>query len=315
VPKKTQKKTALKDTGERMVPEFHKGGLIYAEHLTRYLPAQKLVEGKTVLDIACGSGYGAKILAKHATKVYGVDVSKEAVLYAKSHFDGPNIEYLVGDAVQIPLPNHSVDVVTTFETIEHIKDYRKFMSEIKRVLKKDGLAIISTPNDLEFAEGNHFHIHEFTYDELLALIKKSFSFVNPYFQATWKYVAIGSDTILAKEGEVAMPTLNLSPLHRDQYLYFYLLCSNREITETIEPLGALGGHYSDRTLMMEHTAFTTKISDLETQIKELQKSKNQQVEELTTALKTANEELESIKNSKSYKFGTTVASIKRKIIH
>lgn len=148
----------LENDYERMVPEYHEGKLIYAEHVTRYLAAQSVVKDKVVLDIASGSGYGTKILAESAKFVYGVDVNEAAVNYSKKKYASKNIEYLVGDGESIPLKDNSVDVVITFETIEHIKNYSKFLDEVARVLKPDGLAIVSTPNDLEFAEGNHFSL-------------------------------------------------------------------------------------------------------------------------------------------------------------
>lgn len=236
----------LENDYERMVPEFHSGRLIYAEHVTRYLAAKPIVKDRVVLDIASGSGYGTKILAESAKFVYGVDVNEVAINYSKKNYASKNIEYLVGDGESIPLEDNSVDVVVTFETIEHIKDYKKFLDELSRVLKPDGLTIVSTPNDLEFAEGNHFHLHEFQYDELVSLLKKDFKYVDTYFQSTWKYVAVGTEDELDKD--ITGTTLNLTKKTRDQHLYFYLLASNRKITEKIEHISALGEHYSDRQL-------------------------------------------------------------------
>ncbi len=67
-------KAELVNDYERMVPEFHKDNLIYAEHITRYMAAKPLMKNKVVLDIASGSGYGTKMLAETAKYVYGVDV-------------------------------------------------------------------------------------------------------------------------------------------------------------------------------------------------------------------------------------------------
>ena len=197
-------KVELHDTGERMVPEYHAGMLIYAEHLVRYQVAQKLVAGKVVLDIASGSGYGTAVLAQTAKHVYGFDADSDAVAYATERFGAPNISFQVADAVSIPLEEDSVDVVITFETIEHIQDYEKFMAEIKRVLKPSGLAIVSTPNDLEFAEGNHFHLHEFVKDELLSLVSRYFRNVEEYYQGDVevrgnRQVGIAASTGTARE--------------------------------------------------------------------------------------------------------------------
>jgi ubiquinone/menaquinone biosynthesis C-methylase UbiE len=241
----------LADTGERMVPEFHAGKLIYAEHLIRYTVAQEIVRGKVVLDVASGSGYGAALLSEKAAHVYGFDADASAVAYAQAHYGSPKISFAVADAIALPLEDDSVDVVTTFETIEHIADFEAFMAEIKRVLKPGGLAIISTPNDLEFAEGNHFHLHEFVKDELLALVKRYFRYVEEYYQATWKYVAIDTMAAMKSDGPLVRPIVNSSPLKEEESLYFYFLCSNEKITDSIEPISAIGEHYSERALVQQ----------------------------------------------------------------
>src|SRR3990167_2932557 len=160
----------MQDTGERMIPEHHKGNIIYGEHMSRYLAVAGTVEGKVVLDIACGTGYGTQIIAKDAAKVYGVDISKETIEYAKENFNAPNITYKLGNASKIPLDDNSVDVVVSFETIEHVKEYEKFVDEVKRVLKDNGQFIVSTPNDDEFIDDNEFHVHEFQFTELKELV-------------------------------------------------------------------------------------------------------------------------------------------------
>lgn len=287
----------LEDTGERMVPEYHKGSLIYAEHLTRYMSAEVLAKDKVVLDIACGTGYGSKILARTAKKVYGVDVDEATIKYAKQKFGSANVEYKVGDGIAIPLEDKSIDLVVTFETIEHIKDYNQFIKEIKRVLKPDGLAIISTPNDVEFAEGNHFHIHEFKFNELVQLLKKDFDHIDPYYQATWKYVALGDEELMKATHELPVKTLNLAPLGQDQYLYFYLLCSNRKIHEKIDPIAGMGEHYSDRQLLSAHQATEKTIAGLNGEVQKLQDQLNMATEQN----KSLHSELNAIKDSRSYK--------------
>ena len=236
----------IDNDGERMVPEVHAGTLLYAEHVTRYLAAAPLVAGRRVLDIASGSGYGTHVLSQSAEHVVGVDVSAEAVAYARDVYGTDNNEFHVGDATSIPLPDDSVDVVVSFETIEHVADYEAFVAEVDRVLTADGLFVLSTPNDTEFVQDNHFHLHQFTYDELVDLVRPRFAHVEPYFQATWKTVALAPASVLATEGPVETAVLNLCPLAPEQYLYFYLLCARRPVTEVVEPLFALGGHYSDR---------------------------------------------------------------------
>jgi ubiquinone/menaquinone biosynthesis C-methylase UbiE len=303
----TTKKKTLEDTGERMIPEFHEGLLIYAEHVTRYEAAKQLVKGKVALDIASGSGYGTQILGQTAKKMYGVDVSKEAVAYAQKTFKSPNVEYMVGDGVKIPLDDNSVDVVVTFETIEHIENYQQFIKEIKRVLKPDGLALISTPNDLEFAEGNHFHVHEFEYDELMKTVRKDFTYIDPYFQSTWKYVAIGDKDMIEKKGTTTIETLNLAPLKQAQHLYFYLVCSNRKITEKekVTPIAATGQHYSERQAISD---YLSTVAELERRQKQIDGTQDH-IKGLEAENAQLAGELRDIKASRSYRAARRLSRI------
>jgi ubiquinone/menaquinone biosynthesis C-methylase UbiE len=294
----------ITDTGERMIPKFHKNELLYAEHMIRYTAAVPLVKNKVVLDIASGTGYGSKLLARNAIKVYGIDSDKKAISYACNNFNAKNIEYKVGDAINIPLSDSSVDIVVTFETIEHIKDYNKFIKEVKRVLKPSGLTIISTPNDLEFAEGNHFHLHEFKYDELIKVLKKDFDNIVSYYQATWKSVAIGPEKIFKKIGNLDSSIMNYAPIKPEQYLYFYLLCSNRKITESIDSLVVLGKHYSDREEIKTQMEYANNTKALEKQSGELimnTKALQKQNNELTEKLNEVQGTVNNILNSKSWK--------------
>jgi ubiquinone/menaquinone biosynthesis C-methylase UbiE len=312
------KTVMLNNDYERMVPEFHKATLTYAEHMTRYLATQKLVTGKIVLDIASGSGYGTQIIAKNAKKVYGVDINQDAVAYAKENYQSANIEYLVGNGESIPLDDHSIDIVVTFETIEHIPNYKKFIDEVKRVLKPDGLALISTPNDLEFAEGNHFHLHEFQYDELIKLLKKDFPNITSYYQATWKYVALGSDSLMTENDRLDIPLTNMAPIDKDHCLYFYLLCSSREITEVIEPIAALGEHYSDRKLLGERAENKGAIEKQTEKIKHLEaylKNANHQALVMQLQRDELIKEISDIKSSKSYAAFRKLANIKDRGSH
>jgi 2-polyprenyl-3-methyl-5-hydroxy-6-metoxy-1,4-benzoquinol methylase len=287
----------LKNDYERMVPEFHKGNEVYGEHIARYMAAQEITKGKRVLDVASGSGYGTALLAKTAKHVTGVDVSEEATTYASEHYGGGNITYLTGDGISLPCADEEFDVITSFETIEHIENYKAFMDECSRVLKEDGLFLISTPNELEFAEGNHFHIHEFEHDELLKLVKKYFKYVKPYYQATWVANLIGDSSLTEKEWEQKIELLQAAPIKPKQLLYFYFLCSNRPIKESIMPLGVLGQHYSER----QKVAAESK-----------QKLTDQHIVNLEAKIVQLEQSLSTVLNSKSYKFSKKLAKLKRK---
>ena len=172
-------------TGERIIPGRVDDDLLN-EHLCRYRFAQLLVEDKQVLDVGSGVGYGSKILAEKAGSVLALDVSEEAVRYAGERYAGENIEQVVGDCHELPLAGDSMDVVVSFELIEHLQGQEAHLLEISRVLKPDGLTVISTPNRIFYSQesnqANPFHTHEFDFQEFLDLLKSVFSSVQIYFQ-------------------------------------------------------------------------------------------------------------------------------------
>ena len=168
--------TGVEFTGERFVPELK--GSIALEHLHRYLIACELARGVRVLDIACGEGYGSAMLAEVARHVIGVDISDEVIAHASSMYGRANLEFKVGTCAKIPVPDASVDLVVSFETIEHHDQHQAMMSEIKRVLRPEGVLIISSPDQHEYSKvlscPNPFHVKELRRDEFENLLRSAF---------------------------------------------------------------------------------------------------------------------------------------------
>ncbi|MCL6606426.1 MAG: class I SAM-dependent methyltransferase [Paenibacillus sp.] len=233
----------MEPTGERMVPLYHQEKEVYIEHMTRYLFASQFVKGKVILDIACGSGYGTDLLAKSgASKIYGVDISQEAVDFCLQNYKSLSTEFIVGNVIDIPLPSRSIDLVVSFETIEHVNELeqRKFLSEIKRVLKPDGGLIISTPNTLVYPKGNPYHVKELTLEEFMELLKPSFKEVKLLYQDNILSSYLFSEKNLLKkfddlnQNETRITKINsLAP---EDSMYFIALCGdgfNDEIKESV----------------------------------------------------------------------------------
>ena len=164
-------------TGERYTPGVE--GEIEHEHLHRYLFALQLCTGRDVLDLASGEGYGSALLAQVARSVVGVDIDAQSVRFANENYARHNLSFASGSATQIPLTNAAVDVVISFETIEHFAEHDAFLREIKRVLKPDGVLLMSSPDRDVYSKGeptqNPFHIKELDKTEFHSLIKTYFA--------------------------------------------------------------------------------------------------------------------------------------------
>jgi 2-polyprenyl-3-methyl-5-hydroxy-6-metoxy-1,4-benzoquinol methylase len=153
------------------------------EHLHRYAIAADLCRGKDALDIASGEGYGSNLLAKVAKSVVGVDISSEVIKQASVKYARANLTFRDGAADAIPLGDSSVDVVVSFETLEHHDKHEGMLAEIKRVLRPDGIMIISTPDKLFYSDvtgyRNAYHVKELYLDEFKALIERFLQLPTP----------------------------------------------------------------------------------------------------------------------------------------
>ncbi|HZB22982.1 MAG TPA: class I SAM-dependent methyltransferase [Gaiellaceae bacterium] len=163
---------------ERIVPDETEPGIV-ALHLKRYEFALPYCRGATVLDAGCGVGYGTAHVAQLAQRVVGVDVSDEAIAYAREHYTARNVEFLVADVLELPFDPRSFDTVCSFEIVEHVPDAERFVAELARVLKPGGRLVLSTPRaeDPTVRPDNPFHEREFDADELRRLLTSSFSSV------------------------------------------------------------------------------------------------------------------------------------------
>jgi ubiquinone biosynthesis O-methyltransferase len=159
------------------------------EHIMRYkYVINNSKNKKKILDLGCGLGYGSSILLKAGNEVYGVDVSQDAINYAKINY--PGINYTCCSADNLPFNDNYFDSVVAHEIIEHVKNPEKVIKEICRVLKKDGDVFISTPNPRHFSNvlkhiffgkpypekvmaKNIYHIKEFYYEEFISFLKKA----------------------------------------------------------------------------------------------------------------------------------------------
>ena len=232
-------------TGERYVPQLR--GQIYYEHLHRYALALSLAADKDVLDIASGEGYGSALLAMVARSVVGVDIDESSVMYAGSRYTAMNLSFRAGSATQIPIADASVDLVVSFETIEHLVEHERMFAEFKRVLRPAGRLIISSPNKLIYSDAraytNPYHVRELYFHELRDTLKDFFPAVRLFGHRIFAGSAVHPLNEISQAtkwlGPSAKPENGISSLPDPEY--FIAICS----TEARDELPDLSSVYLD----------------------------------------------------------------------
>ena len=230
-------------TGERYVPGLDWPDISY-EHWHRYLYAAEFAAGKTVLDIACGEGYGSGLLAETADRVIGIDIDPQIVEFAANKYQRGNLEFRCGPAHALPVSEgDAFDLVVSFETLEHMEEQhqRRFLCEAKRLLKPDGVLLVSTPNKLLYTDqpaySNPFHVKELYRAEFLELLQRYFRAVKIFGQMVYpvSYICPADGAAAAiSEHQLVFSRGCFTPVKGDekQTRYMLAVCSDVEPSPT-----------------------------------------------------------------------------------
>lgn len=278
-------------TGERYTTQM--GGEVEQEHRHRYLLAVPYCKGKRVLDIASGEGYGSAMLATVASHVTGVDIDESAIQHAAECYQKDTLEYVHGSATAIPLPDHSVDVLVSFETIEHFMGHDAFISEIRRVLVPGGLVIMSSPNKEIYAttHGNHneFHVSELTKQEFWDLLSNAFENVRSLQQK-----ATACSVIVPEDGPESAPFASYRLLGKGEFerqdsglmngVYSIIFASDEELP----PIAEWG--------VLEDESFIRQLADIIKYNEGLIRSGEAALAEMLAAKDGAVQESEALRN-------------------
>ncbi len=158
-------------------------------HLQRYewvINELKMRNVRMLLDIGCGSGYGTAEIAEslQIPFVAGVDISNNAIEWARRQWDLCNLWFKRTDGIRLHFPSNSIDAVVSFDVLEHLTkaEQDKFIQNIARVLKPTGRAYIGCPNANVSLGNNPFHKQELSSNEFLCLSRKYFKSVKPLCQ-------------------------------------------------------------------------------------------------------------------------------------
>jgi len=138
---------SLFDVGSRTI-KARKNLVILGEHLGP-------LDGLNLLDVSSSTGIMTRAYADAFRRVVGIDIDEKAMAHAKGEHAAPNLQYVLGDALNIPLENYSVDVVTCTQVYEHVPDAAAMMDEIFRVLKPGGVCLFGATNRLNIIETHY----------------------------------------------------------------------------------------------------------------------------------------------------------------
>ncbi len=159
----------MNDTAERVSSHDYSDNYVYQRCLYAYQEAAKRIHGK-VLEIGTGSGIGISYMAPQCDSFTTIDKFSSDIDFTK-YLNTTFIQMEIPPFVNIP--DQSFDFVIAFQLIEHIEPDDAFVKEIYRVLKKDGKALLTTPNRLQSLTRNPWHIREYLASELAELFRKN----------------------------------------------------------------------------------------------------------------------------------------------
>lgn len=245
------------DLIERMDPFTNKEDLMFPEHYARYMFASQFTKDKVVLDCSCGNGYGTYYIAeKGAKSVQGVDISAEAVAFSKKHFTRDNLSFTEGNALDLGhIEDQSIDVYICFETIEHIEDTTVLLKEVKRVLKPDGVFLVSCPNDHIFNPDNPFHVDVYDFNKFSLLLEPFFKLKDPFVQNNINGTSIYRPEQIENANElsdgqeaIGYPVSSKTPESADTWLY---VCSDVDVMVQALPVNSFFPSYSQFVIEMQ----------------------------------------------------------------
>ncbi len=173
----------------------------YKYMLGRYLYSLKYLRNKTVLDCACGLGWGSFLISDHPQEILSIDLNREALDFANATWKGDKLNFIQHSALDLESLGRKFDVVLAFELIEHLQfsDGAKLLEQANHVLTEDGLIILSSwfPCGEKAEEGqgqkNRFHLHLYSKEEIKDLLAKN-GFSKPRF--------LGSFMVIAAKGQI-----------------------------------------------------------------------------------------------------------------
>ena len=247
------------------------------EHQHRYHYAKKFARG-TILDAACGIGYGAEFLCAGGAvdHYYGVDNSDVAIAEAKSKFHANDRTFSMGSLTSLKFPDAMFDAVFSFETLEHMSEPEAALGELRRVMKPAGVLVGSVPDGAFDAAisavggDNHYHFHRFSRDDLEGMLSAKFTNV----QIGYAEIVIGSRISGLDNGPAgATPSCELTARKKSTHGSFYFVCSDRGLPGFVEDVAGYQPYFEGNIQSLKWLSERDKkIAELEAEVAQMRAS-------------------------------------------
>ncbi len=191
-------------------------------HLNRYRKILPFAEQKNVLDAGCGYGYGTKMIASKAKKVVALDISKEAIEYARKKYNSRNIEYICEDLNNINLSNFDKsDIAIIFEVLEHINNPQNIIRKLRQNMNLGGYLFLSVPNGKRINDSNPFHVNKFDKNEIIDLLGDFFNVEKIYYQNPCFFPKFFNDLREEKDRKSLFSTIESIPFFKEFFSRIY----------------------------------------------------------------------------------------------
>ena len=189
--------------------------------IVRYAAARHLVAGKSVLDAACGEGFGSYLLNSWgAAHVLGIDIAEEAIARARRYFGSEHCEFLWGDVGELrrSVGRRNFDVIVSFDTIEHLEDPETFLRQLKTYLRDDTVLLVSYANIPALArlgKATEFHRAAYSFEAFRAMAEGELGRASQWL---WTTPLLGEaciphgDPAIRRVGGGAFPIVETTPI-------------------------------------------------------------------------------------------------------
>lgn len=265
---------------ERFDPDLHGSGLIAAEHLARYQAVCPIAPGKRVLDIAAGTGWGARMLLDAGAKeVVGVEIDSPTVDQANRRFGVPSkLTFEQGDLLRLGDHLGTFDLITCFETLEHVTETALALASLHTRLSSSGVLVCSVPNASQEFVPNPFHLVSFDQELFEKLVRAEFTQVAIFTQQR----TLGS---IIQSGSERAANATVADLTAEPAVAFLAVASDRTPLPGLTTSAALGVADDLRYWVEQGNSAASRAEEFRA-LEALHEHQESEIQDLTSTIQT-----------------------------